>query len=44
MKDLYALFCNFESETKTCGELAVKRYIPLLDLLIKIDSNPNHLV
>lgn len=44
MKDLYALFCNFESETKTCGELAVKRYIPLLDLLIKIDTNPNHLV
>lgn len=44
MKDLYALFCNFESETKTCGELAIKRYIPLLDLLIKIDTNPNHLV
>lgn len=44
MKDLYALFCNFESETKICGELAIKRYIPLLDLLIKIDSNPNHLV
>ncbi len=44
MKDLYALFCNFESNTKICGELATARYIPLLDLLIKIDTNPNHLV
>ena len=44
MKDLYALFCNYERNTQKCGELVVKRYIPLLDLLIKIDSNPNHLV
>jgi len=44
MKDLYALFCNFESNTKECGQLAVKRYIPLLDLLVKVDTNPNHLV
>ena len=44
MKDLYALFCNFENETKECGKLAIKRYIPLLDLLVKIDNNPNHLV
>ena len=43
MKDLYALFCNFEKNTKECGELAVKRYIPLLDLLVKIDNNTNHL-
>ena len=44
MKDLYALFCNFESETKECGKFVIKRYIPLLDLLVKIDTNPNHLV
>jgi len=44
MKDLYLLFCNFERETKLCGDLSVKRYIPLLDLLVKIDTNPNHLV
>lgn len=42
MKDLYVLFGNFESEIKECGKLAIKRYIPLLDLLIKIDTNPNH--
>lgn len=41
-KDLYALFSNFEKNVKTCGELAIKRYIPLLDLLVKIDTNPNH--
>ena len=44
MKDLYALFTNFEKNTKICGELAVKRYIPLLDLLVRIDTNTNHLV
>ena len=43
MKDLYALFCNFEKHTKECGQLAIKRYIPLLDLLVKIDNNTNHL-
>ena len=44
MKDLYALFCNFESETKECGKLVIKRYIPLLDLLVKVDNNSNHLI
>ena len=44
MKDLYNLFCAYEKNTKECGALVVKRYIPLLDLLIKIDTNPNHLV
>lgn len=43
MKDLYALFSNFESNIKECGELVVKRYIPLLDLLVKIDNNTIHL-
>lgn len=43
MKDLYALFTNFESNTKECGNIVVRRYIPLLDLLIKIDNNTNHL-
>lgn len=44
MEDLYNLFCNFEKNTKDCGQIAIKRYIPLLDLLVKIDENPNHLV
>lgn len=44
MKDLYSLFCNFEQNTQKCGELATKRYIPLLDLLVKVDNNTNHLV
>ena len=43
MKDLYALFSNFESNIKECGNLVIKRYIPILDLLIKIDNNFNHL-
>jgi len=44
MKDLYALLCNFESETKKCGEIVIRRYIPLLDLLVKIDTNQNHFI
>lgn len=44
MNDLYILFNNFEQNTQECGELVVKRYIPLLDLLIAIDKNYNHLV
>lgn len=43
IKDLYALFVNFEKNTKVCGELTIKRFIPLLDLLIKVDSTPEHL-
>lgn len=44
MKDLHILFCNYESETKECGLLVIKRYIPLLDLLIQVDNNSNHLL
>lgn len=44
MQDLYALFCNFEKNTQKCGEVVVKRYIPLLDLLVKVDNNSNHYV
>ena len=44
MKDLYVLFTNFEENTKECGELAIKRYIPVLDLLVSIDNNTNHLL
>lgn len=44
MKDLYDLFCAYEKNTKECGTIVIKRYIPLLDLLVKIDTNPNHLV
>lgn len=42
MKDLYGLFYNYEKNVKECGNLVVKRYIPLLDLLLKIDNNSNH--
>ena len=42
IKDLHVLFCNYERNTKECGKIVVKRYIPLLDLLIKVDTNPNH--
>ena len=42
MKDLYILFNNYEENIKDCGKLVIKRYIPVLDLLIKIDTNPNH--
>lgn len=42
MKDLYVLFCNFEKNRKECGKFVIKRYIPILDLLIKVDTNPNH--
>ena len=44
MKDLYVLFANYEDNIKQCGELAVKRYIPLLDLLITLDNNTTHLL
>ena len=44
IKDLYVLFQNYESNVKSCGELVIKRFIPILDLLIKIDTNPNHLI
>ena len=44
MKDLYVLFTNYEENVKQCGECAVKRYIPLLDLLVSIDNNSSHLL
>lgn len=44
MKDLYILFTNYEQNKKECGEMAVKRYIPLLDLLITLDNNSTHLL
>ena len=44
VKDLDVLFANFEKNVKECGKTVILRYIPLLDLLIKIDTNPNHLV
>lgn len=42
MKDLYALFTNFEKNVQACGEIVIKKYIPLLDLLVKVDTNPTH--
>lgn len=42
MSDLYTLFCSYEKNVKECGEIVIKRYIPLLDLLVKIDNNTKH--
>lgn len=44
MEDLYTLILNYEKKTKECGEICIKRYIPILDLLIKIDTNEEHQV
>lgn len=44
MKDLNALINNFQESVKTCGHVVTKRYIPLLDLLIKIDTNQQRVV
>ena len=44
IKDLYVLYQNFEHNKKECGISVIKRYIPLLDLLIKIDKNDEHIV
>ena len=44
VKDLYVLYQNFEHNKKECGISVIKRYIPLLDLLIKIDKNEEHIV
>jgi hypothetical protein len=43
INDLYVLFQNFENHKKECGNLVIKRYIPLLDLMIKVDTNPQHI-
>lgn len=43
INDLYVLFQNFEKHKKECGNLVIKRYIPLLDLMIKVDTNPQHI-
>ena len=42
-QDLDVLFKNYEKNVKECGILVVKKYIPILDLLVKIDNNANHL-
>ncbi len=44
MQDLFLLFKSFEKYVKECGLLTIKRYIPLLDLLIKVDDNKAHAI
>ena len=45
LKDLYTLFNNYESNIKECGILAIKDYIPLLNLIVKLDrADPKRLV
>ena len=43
VKDLDSLFNSMEDKQK-CGALVIGKYIPLLDLLIKIDLNSEHLI
>lgn len=44
VKDLNTLIDNFQESVKTCGNIVVKRYIPLLDMLIKIDDDQQRIV
>lgn len=44
VQDLHNLFNSYEHHKEECGDLVIKRYIPLLDLLITIDKDYNHLV
>ena len=41
IKDLSKML-NKLNDTKKVGNYCIKRYIPLLNLLLKIDTNPNH--
>lgn len=43
IKDLNVLLSNYEHNVKETGQIVVRRFIPLLDLLIKVDNNPEHL-
>lgn len=40
--DLYTLYQNYEHKKKECGVSIIKRFIPLIDLLIKVDDNKEH--
>ena len=43
MKDLYDLFNKYFTENQLyCSELSVKRYIPLINLLLKLDRKEEH--
>lgn len=44
IKDLYVLINNYEKNVKECGNICIKRFIPLLDLLIKIDYDEKHII
>lgn len=44
VKDINVLLKNFEQNVKECGKLVIKRFIPLLDLLAKIDLEKEHLI
>ena len=42
VQDLSVLFSNYEEYTKECGLIVIRRYIPLLNLLIKLDNEKSH--
>ena len=44
IKDLSVLINNYEKNVKECGNICIKRFIPLLDLLIKIDYDEKHII
>lgn len=39
LEDLNVLFKNYEHQKQKCGFLIIKRFIPILDLMIKIDKD-----
>ena len=39
VKDIDKLLNIYQERIKECGEISINRFIPLLDLLIKIDNN-----
>lgn len=44
VKDIHDLMENLDAlDTKSCSKVAITRYIPLLNLLIKIDNNQDRL-
>lgn len=44
ISDIYMLLQQYERNIVKCGLFATKRYIPLLDLMVKIDKDQEHLI
>ena len=44
VKDIDKLLNIYQEKIKECGEISINRFIPLLDLLIKIDNNEDRTI